>query len=536
MSGSTANLEIGGQKKRARGRRRVIPIHPALFAVFPLLALYAHNAGRIAFQQLEAPLAWAALGTVGVWIVLTALTRHVRKGALAASAAAVAFFSYGHVMNLLPAGPRELAAPLCIVALGLLMAAIIRTRWPLNDTTVVLNAVSIFLLVSPVWTISQTELSHSTAAVVKPSLPVQTVRLRRPAAPPAWAANLPDVYYIILDAYGRADRLKTFYGYDNTPFIRALEQRGFFVAEHSRSNYNQTPLCLASALNMTYLDDLATRVGADDGEAARQMLDNNPVATYLRGIGFHYVYLWSGVDEARSKGADVEYASDPAASSFQGQALGMTPLGMTAGAQKRLYDRHRAFFENEFRNLPQIARLPYHKFVFAHIAAPHPPFVFGPRGEPITPDRPFNLDDGSWLLRSITRDQYQAGYVGQLRYVNSRVLAAVDGILKNSRRPPIIILQGDHGSRMNLDWDSLANTDLREPFSILNAYRVPGGGKGYLYDRITPVNSFRILLTRFFRANLPPLPDRSFYSPASEPLEFSEVTDLIPRAQFASSR
>ena len=63
------------------------------------------------------------------------------------------------------------------------------------------------------------------------------------------ARNLPDVYYIILDAYGRADSLKTFYGYDNTPFLQALEQRGFYIARHSRANYDQTPLCLASALN-----------------------------------------------------------------------------------------------------------------------------------------------------------------------------------------------------------------------------------------------------------------------------------------------
>ena len=30
----------------------------------------------------------------------------------------------------------------------------------------------------------------------------------------------PDIYYIILDAYGRADVLEEMFGYDNTPFLQ----------------------------------------------------------------------------------------------------------------------------------------------------------------------------------------------------------------------------------------------------------------------------------------------------------------------------
>src|SRR5262249_14491375 len=178
------------------------------------------------------------------------------------------------------------------------------------------------------------------------------------------------------------------------------------------------------------------------------------------------------------------------------------------------YYLHREFLLAAFLHLDAVAALPCPKFVFAHIMAPHPPFVFGAKGEAVRPRYPYNEADGSQLLQmgKITREEYQTGYINQLLYINRRVLEAVDAILKQSRRPPIIILQGDHGSRMNVDWDSLEKTDLREPFSIFNAYLVPPRVRRHLYDNITPVNSFRIVLTSMFGADYPPLPDRSFFS------------------------
>ena len=48
--------------------------------------------------------------------------------------------------------------------------------------------------------------------------------------------------------------------------------------------------------------------------------------------------------------------------------------------------------------------------------------------------------------------------------------------------------------------------------SILNAYYFPGGRYEGLYQDISPVNSFRVVLNTFFGAKLPLLPDRSFFS------------------------
>ena len=63
--------------------------------------------------------------------------------------------------------------------------------------------------------------------------------------------------------------------------------------------------------------------------------------------------------------------------------------------------------------------------------------------------------------------------------------------------------------------------------SILNAYYFPGRRYEALYDRISPVNSFRVVLNTFFAANLELLPDRSFFSTWAEPYHFIDVTDDV---------
>jgi len=70
-------------------------------------------------------------------------------------------------------------------------------------------------------------------------------------------ASTPDICYIILDGYGRADMLQSVYGFDNSEFINALEQRGLVVENGSQSYYPRTILSLASSLNMQYLDTMS---------------------------------------------------------------------------------------------------------------------------------------------------------------------------------------------------------------------------------------------------------------------------------------
>ncbi len=75
--------------------------------------------------------------------------------------------------------------------------------------------------------------------------------------------------------------------------------------------------------------------------------------------------------------------------------------------------------------------------------------------------------------------------------------------------------------------NNVANTDLKERMSILNAYYFPGQKYQGLYGRISPVNSFRVVLNTYFGATLELLPDRSFFSTWTDPYRFIDVTDAV---------
>ncbi|HLK14313.1 MAG TPA: hypothetical protein VKT78_05880, partial [Fimbriimonadaceae bacterium] len=96
-----------------------------------------------------------------------------------------------------------------------------------------------------------------------------------------------------------------------------------------------------------------------------------------------------------------------------------------------------------------------------------------------------------------------------------------------SGEKPIVLVQGDHGSKLGLDQNSLPKTDIPECMSNLMAYEVPDAVRAKLYPEITPVNSFRIILSTLFGAKLPNEPDRSWYSTFDRPFDFMEVTDRL---------
>lgn len=81
-----------------------------------------------------------------------------------------------------------------------------------------------------------------------------------------------------------------------------------------------------------------------------------------------------------------------------------------------------------------------------------------------------------------------------------------------------------------LDWESAENTNLRERFSMLNAYYLPNGDGVQLYDSITPVNTFRVLFNYYFGTELELLEDESYFSTYDRPYAFVNVTEELRSA------
>jgi hypothetical protein len=173
--------------------------------------------------------------------------------------------------------------------------------------------------------------------------------------------------------------------------------------------------------------------------------------------------------------------------------------------------------------LEEIPEVDSPKFVFVHIIAPHPPFVVDKNGAPLKSNKPYLPADGQGSFES--SGKYQELYIEQLQFVNRKILANLDVILKDPH-PKVVILQGDHGGGSLLTPASESSC-LFERASILNAYFFSDGQTNDLYPGITPVNSFRVVLNTYFDTQYSILPDRTYFSHIATPYNFTEVTEQI---------
>ena len=113
--------------------------------------------------------------------------------------------------------------------------------------------------------------------------------------------------------------------------------------------------------------------------------------------------------------------------------------------------------------------------------------------------------------------------------MNKKVEEMVDAILANSKKPPVIVIQADHGPMPPGGSETLADPtaeDARIRTGILNAYYLPGAGDS-LYQSITPVNSFRVVLNTVFDTRFEILEDRVYMSSYENPYDFKDVTDQV---------
>jgi hypothetical protein len=278
---------------------------------------------------------------------------------------------------------------------------------------------------------------------------------------------------------------------------------------------------------MHYLDGMAGAMGDSNlWWPVSDAVQHSELRRILEGWGYKTVFFANNGDYSDIRDGDFYEAPFPIQLNiFNSRFLNLTNLRLLAeidqlGISDLSYDTHRQIILYNFERLPEVAKIAGPKFVFTHIIAPHPPYVFDREGNPLDPPYAFTLSD------QMTSDisESQTGYIEQLQFINQEILATIDGILANSKSPPIIIIQGDHGPGTRTDYDSWENSCLYERYSILNAYYLPGVDPSSIPMDISPLNSFRLILNMYFNTNLELLPNRHYFSTNTHFYEFTDVT------------
>lgn len=500
------------------GRLLAKPWHPWPVTAIPILHFIASN--DIHFTVIEAviPLS-VALALVSLFVfALCLVLKDWNRAALVTTIVVLVFFAYGHVARALGGRVDERLLFAGIIVVGAAAATeAVRSRWRIADRPQFLNVVAGTLLIFQATNLVSGAVSSLGSPANTASLDGLTTHIF-PSGVSAVTADRPDIYYIILDAYGRNDALVDF---DNNRFLGELEARGFYIGSEATSNYISTPHSLASSLNMSYLHELGPRTPVTHSNIMN-LVYYNSLTAILKKLGYTYVHLESGhqfTNKApladlfvsfRPSGTQVisnrEHLSDsinPLVSRiFLRELIRTTVLqpivqGWFLADDEETYNwwsPYRALDMFDFLSRPINVDGP--KFVFAHISKPK---------EPATFDRYGNYVLGT-LVEHEFSDTHDASvpdaYTGQLIYINSLVLRLIDDILSNQESDPIILIAGDHNRR---------GTEQPE-HSILAAFRVPHDVREGLYPSISSVNHFRHILHAQFGLDVDMIEDLTIHN------------------------
>ena len=494
-----------------------LALYPFLFVFYVILVPLANNLGQLDPALALRSLLVLLLAAVAGLFLLKALFKDWQYAAYLVFLVFAFFFVFGHINRLaqdsLSFKNKDTAVLLLLIAWAVIFGIVsLKPVWSrLNGRVWMLpffNLVFALALLPPGYILLTRWLLAPHQA-----RPASAQALSDTGDTTLDCSSHPDIYYIILDAYGRQDVLNGLYAVDNQPFIDYLEGKGFYVASESHSNYIQTVFSVPSSLSYSFIDP--PQKGVNGLEYFINLVEENRIMHDLKDCGYLTVAIESGFYFTEHPGTDIYLSSKDALNNFEDLLLVGSPWQVIAdqlnlGPVEQSYKAHRQRVLYSFEQLGNLYKMPGPKIVFTHIISPHPPFVFDARGRPVEPGRAYSVNDGDDYKGTLA--EYQSGYAMQVQFVNRKLEQAIDSILAKSPTPPVIIIQGDHGPGSHLDWDSPANTCLWERTSILNAYYLPGDGKNMLYPSISPVNSFRVVLDAYFGAELPLLPDRTYFT------------------------
>lgn len=514
------------------GRLRFL--YPFLIATLPVLAIANRNPGASSLSDVASVAGTMLLGCALVYglVVLVAGRRRSSPVVPLIVLAAVIWFNWYD--TLIGWGHRFWRGAPVPAVLAVAAAVTIAGIWWLARRPRFLDQVSTFLtltgLLLVAWAgvrIIRTQISEHRAigdsALVKEL--AQPVKLKQ-AGTPAGGAQRRDIYLILLDEYANSSVLRDLFAFDNRAFEDSLRQLGFTIPRVITSNYIHTSLSLPSLLNFSHLTRLTTDAGArsNDPTLPNYLLENNRTVAFLRSQGYKFLFFPSQwwLSTQHNRNADWEFHAwsgldlgrEATRSDLRRSLVNTTALELL----QKNYAHDADHVKRTFAALEQVPARAEPTFAFAHVLSPHRPYAVAADCEPWKRRVPLG---GPWATgrRRI--------YVEQLQCLNQLVLGVVTTLLQRSSVPPIILIQGDHGTP-SLGYDkaetasAVSPAQARERFGAFGAYYLPDGGGKLFADSVTLVNVFQKVLSYYFDADVQAAPNRLYFSMDETPYSFFE--------------
>jgi hypothetical protein len=500
---------------------------PILMSTWVVLHFFFTNYVELEMFDVLSTLAWAFGFTLLLWGLFYAFLKDVCKASLVSTMALFCF--YGHpkfvfqlfrlfydtdTVTIPLKGTYEIPMQLQVGGLVALALMVLIVTFVLKRMRSDFFALTYFC-----WHCSVAAVCISTASGLYTIYSVPYPVLQPPQA--RKTDQKPDIYIIVLDAFGRPDILEKHYGFSVQPFVQDLQQQGFHVFSKSHSNFSTTAYSLSSELNFTYLDQESVGLGADYPSPIAYPLislrENNRLARFLKLQGYQVVNIFGGGDFTRRFSVtDLSLGSSEGVNGSTYLFLRHTPVNVIAPNWLQIpeLDRRRTAVLDALKDMRQLhTQLKHPSFVMVHLLCPHDPFFLDENG-----GRPYQDPHFDWQGNR----EFAKGYAGQAKFLAKQVSEITAEIIKNSPTPPVIIIQGDHGPAPLAD---SFPEQCAQRYPNLCAMHLPDKNYQQLPEDITPVNYFRYLLNRYFDTNLEILPNHSYHP--RKPFVYQEVSSYI---------
>ena len=475
--------------------QKLVPfINVLLFAVYPIIALYAHNADQLKLKQILLPL----FASLGLSVIIFILWKLILKKNLLASLATVFFLVLFWHYELINTGIGKIIRlshwylfPILGIIYFLLVYFTVKAKNPrtLKKLNVILLLpVSLLILIN-------------IAAIVSIEIKKLTISARghQPAFIHDGAKEIthkPDIYLIVLDEYASFTTIEEKWGYDNNGFADFLEEKGFFVAKDSKTRFVSTSQAIPSIMNLRHLEENMERL------ERLHKYDNNFVFNFLNETGYEIVFLdgWGGFEFSFGIDNitllcmyDMDFGPRLKLDEFSYLVFSQSMLRpasfLLRDENANTYYRANNHFFNYIEKYPLTANLSESPFLlYAHIMSPHMPYVFDRHGNFL--ENPTNYWEYENLDKSYLRDLYLEQYI----FVTNKMIDIITEILNTSNNDPVIVLLSDHGPRR----PTTGVEEAEHHHRILNAVYFPDGDYNGLYDDIDPVYTMRVLFNKYF--------------------------------------
>ena len=487
-------------------------LHTFLLPIFFLTHNYQQYYGLVSIDVAIKLGLLILSGIVLLFIALLAITKHVNKSLQLATLLGFIALFFGVIKDFIQfslhaylLSKYSVLLPIIVVVTVLLSWLVVKKK-DFRKSNLFLNILLLLFLIVDIAALVSFE--HS--SFLQKNL---LVKNSPPRASQSFAVNSPDVYFLVFDSYPGTSFLNEFMNYDNSTFNQELESKGFYVVKKPKSNYNRTAFSIASTLNLDYLATFKTNdyVSPKNYAEANLTIRESVVPQFFKQQGYD-IYNLSVFDIGKIAPLTREtfltmaeqdvFLYNTLFQRIKNDLLWNLIVGKHANplAKKFFVQTDENFRKEQYRKkefnsiaVDSLLQLPFKKtgspkFVYAHLYLPHPPFFYDENGK---------LNDINYIMSQASLEDRNL-FLSYLKYTNKKIVQIIDKIKNAGGNKSVIILQSDHGFRDFKGWQNHPEYF----FTNYSAFYFPDKNYITLYDTLSNVNTFPIILNKFFKTNL----------------------------------